>query len=128
MVDDVAFAQFWKDNRESFRPRSQWLTRQELRRKGVTTEVIDEVLAGLDDADSAYRAASAKARSLRQSEYPNFHRRLGDYLRRRGFGYGVIQRTVKRLWQERDLGNVNLENELESSPVTEVEGGGENGN
>ena len=27
LVDDLAFAQFWKDNRQSFRPRSQWLTR-----------------------------------------------------------------------------------------------------
>ena len=34
LVDDVAFAQFWKDNRESFSPRSQRLTKLELRRKG----------------------------------------------------------------------------------------------
>ncbi len=30
LVDDIAFAQFWKDNRESFSPRSRWLTKLEI--------------------------------------------------------------------------------------------------
>ena len=30
LVDDNAFAEFWKDNRESFSPRSKSLTRREL--------------------------------------------------------------------------------------------------
>ena len=31
----------------------------------------------------------------------SFRRRLGTYLKRRGFGYGVIKETIERLWQER---------------------------
>ena len=100
LVDDVAFAQFWKDNRESFSPRSQWLTKIELRRKGVTTNIIDQVVNEVDDADNAYRAALSKARGLSLSDYQGFRRRLGDYLKRRGFGYGVINHTVERIWQE----------------------------
>ncbi|GAI62019.1 unnamed protein product [marine sediment metagenome] len=64
LVDDTAFAQFWKDNRESFSPRSRWLTKLELRRKGVAQDVIDQVTDVIDDDDSAYRAALNKARSL----------------------------------------------------------------
>jgi len=101
LVDDMAFAQFWKDNRESFSPRSQWLTKLELRRKGVGNDIIDQVVDAVDDADSAYRAAVSKARSLPQSDYQSFRRRLGEYLKRRGFGYGVINHTVERVWQER---------------------------
>jgi len=101
LVDDMAFAQFWKDNRESFSPRSQWLTKLELRRKGVGDDIIDQVVDAVDDADSAYRAAVSKARSLPQSDYQSFRRRLGEYLKRRGFGYGVINHTVERVWQER---------------------------
>jgi len=100
LVDDVAFAQFWKDSRESFSPRSQWLTRLELRRKGVAGNIIDQVVGDVDDNDSAYRAASGKASRLPLSDYQSFRRRLGDYLRRRGFDYGVIDQTVKRIWQE----------------------------
>jgi len=100
LVDDMAFAQFWKDNRESFSPRSQRLTKLELRRKGVANNIIDQIAGSIDDEDSAYRAALSKARSLPLSDYRSFRRRLGDYLKRRGFGYGVTNHTVERLWQE----------------------------
>jgi len=100
LVDNMAFAQFWKDNRESFSPRSQWLTKLELRHKGVADDIIDQVVEAVNDDDSAYKAALSKARSLPLSDYPSFRRRLGGYLKRRGFGYGVIDHTVKRMWQE----------------------------
>ena len=102
LVDDVAFAQFWKDNRESFSPRSQWLTKLELRRKGVANDIIDQVVDTIDDNNSAYRAALSKARSLSLSDYQGFRRRLGEYLKRRGFGYGVINHTIQQLWQEQE--------------------------
>jgi len=100
LVDDVAFAHFWKDNRESFSPRSQRLTRLELRRKGVISEIIDQVVGAVDDGDSAYRAALSKAVRLPPSDYQGFRRRLGEYLRRRGFNYEVVNHTVERVWQE----------------------------
>jgi len=100
LVDDLAFAQFWKDNRESFRPRSQWLTRLELRQKGVAEEIIERVAAQVDDEASAYRAATAKARRLSTADYDGFRRRLSEYLKRRGFGYRLIKPTVERVWQE----------------------------
>jgi len=100
LVDDMAFAQFWKDNRESFSPRSRRLTKLELRQKGVANDIIDQVVDAIDDDDSAYRAALSKARSLPRSDYQRFRRRLGEYLKRRGFSYGVINHTVERLWQD----------------------------
>ena len=100
LVDDTAFAQFWKESRESFSPRSQWLTKLELRQKGVAANIIDQVVNGANDDDSAYRAALGKAHRLPLSDYQSFRRRLGEYLKRRGFGYEVINHTVRRMWQE----------------------------
>ncbi len=100
LVDDLAFAQFWTANRESFSPRSQQLTKLELRRKGVAGNIIDQIADAIDDEDSAYRAALSKARSLPLADYQSFRRRLGGYLKRRGFGYGVINHTIERLWPE----------------------------
>ncbi|MFZ0033560.1 MAG: regulatory protein RecX [Sedimentisphaerales bacterium] len=100
LLDDTVFAQFWKENRQMFRPRSQRLTRVELKKKGVADEIIDEVTEKLDDMESAYQAALSKAQHLPKQEYEVFRRRLGDYLKRRGFGYAVINQTVKRIWQE----------------------------
>jgi len=100
LIEDLDFARFWKENRQAFNPRSRRLISLELREKGVSVEVIDQVLGELDDEDSAYRAALLRAGRLEADDYQTFRRRLGDFLRRRGFGYGVINSTVKRLWQE----------------------------
>ena len=100
LVDDTAFAKFWKENRESFSPRSRWLTARELQRKGIAPDIIEGVLYTADDDDSAYRAAAGRLRSLRQADYQSFRLRLGEFLRRRGFSYQVIDSTVRRLWHE----------------------------
>ena len=49
LIDDMAFAQFWRDNRQSFSPRSQWLTKLELKQKGVATDIIDQVVDTIDN-------------------------------------------------------------------------------
>ena len=100
LVNDMAFAQFWKDNRESFSPRSQWLIKSELKQKGLTADIIDQVVDETNDAESAYRAALSKTHSLSLSDYEDCHRRLGQYLKRRGFSYEVINQATKRIWQE----------------------------
>jgi regulatory protein len=102
LVDDRSFATFWKDNRQSFSPRSKWLTKQELKQKGVPAEVIDQVVSTIDDSDSAYRAAKRKTRGLKGSDYDSFRRRLEEFLRRRGFNYRLTATIVERLWREGD--------------------------
>jgi len=114
LVNDASFARFWKDNRQTFSPRSQWLTKAELRRKGVDTEVIDDITDTIDDIDSAYHAAMGKVRRLPLSDYQAFRRRLGDFLRRRGFNYGVINHTIARMWQEYGGSSDRLLQKIES--------------
>jgi regulatory protein len=100
LIDDFAFATYWKENRESFNPRGRRLLRLELSKKGVSREVINEVLEGIDEEESAYRAARKKERSLQQDDYDSFRRKLGSSLKRRGFSYEVADRTVERIWRE----------------------------
>jgi regulatory protein len=100
LVDDASFARFWRDNREQFSPRSRLMTGLELRRRGVPSAIIEEALSSISDEDIAYRAAGARARKLSLTDYHDFYRRLGGYLKRRGFGYGIINHTVERLWRE----------------------------
>jgi len=99
-LDDVAFARFWKDDRNTFSPRSQRLIQRELRQKGVNEEIIEQVVTTIDEDESAYRAASNRYRRGIITDYQQFRRHLGNYLLRRGFSYEVINRTMERLWQE----------------------------
>ena len=100
LVDDLKFAQFWVDNRRTFSPRSRRLTGLELKRKRVADDLIEQVSSSITDEESAYRAAQGRARRLPVSDYQGFRRRLGEYLKRRGFSYRVINNTVAQLWQE----------------------------
>jgi regulatory protein len=101
-VDDIAFARFWKDNRETFSPRSRRMTKLELRRKGLSSDIIEQVIGEIDDGESAYRAAVKRAPRLAGTDYQEFRQRLGSYLGRRGFNYSVIEETTERIWKERN--------------------------
>lgn len=101
LIDDLAFAQFWRNNRLSFKPRSSRLIRKELRDKKVAQEIIDQVTQDIDDEDNAYKLGCSRMSSLAHLDYPNFHRRLSNYLAYRGFGYGVVRQTLSRLWEEK---------------------------
>ncbi len=99
-VDDAAFAAFWVENRELFRPRSRHALRAELRQKGISDQVIEASLEDVDELASAYEAAKGRAARLARLDYQTFRRRLGGFLQRRGFGYEEIKETVERLWRE----------------------------
>jgi regulatory protein len=100
LLDDEAFAQYWVENREHFRPRGIRSLRFELRQKGVPDTVIDKAITNIDETESAYRAGRERARRLRRLDYQEFRRRLGGFLQRRGFGYDVVKVIVDRLWRE----------------------------
>jgi regulatory protein len=103
LLDDEAFAQYWVENRERFRPRGARALRYELRNKGISDRIIDEALASIDAADGAYRAASKKARQLSQADPQTFRQKLVEYLARRGFDYDVARETAERHWAELEM-------------------------
>ena len=101
LIDDLAFAQFWRDSRLSSNPKSKSLIAQELKEKKVTQETIEQVTENIDDGENAYRLGRRRIHMFAQLDYPEFKRRLGNYLAYRGFSYDIIRQTASRLWQEK---------------------------
>jgi len=101
LINDSSFAHFWTENRETFNPRSRYLTRLELRKKGVAEDVINGTVAGLDDEENAYRSALNRVSRLTITDRRELQKKLSDYLRRRGFSYETVNRTIEKIWQER---------------------------
>jgi len=102
LIDDVAFAQYWRDNRLLFKPRSQRLIKLELWQKGVSAETAAQIVEGLSDETIAYEAGRRKTRAMAGLDYDEFRHRLFRYLQRRGFSYEVASSVVSRLWGEKD--------------------------
>jgi len=107
-VDDYAFAQYWVENRERFRPRGARALRYELRQKGIADAIIQQALDGFDSAESAYAAAHEHVRRLRGLDRRTFRTRLSGFLVRRGFEYGTAREVVDRLIQELDVADRNF--------------------
>ena len=103
-VDDRGFAQMWVENRSEYRPRGRRLLAYELKRKGISEEVIRETLdESLPDEDElAYQAALIQSRKLKQSDWLEFRRKMYDHLARRGFSYDASDSAVRKVWSERD--------------------------
>jgi regulatory protein len=102
LLDDRAFARYWVENRETFKPRGRRLLKQELRQKGVGDELIAEALTDVDEEKSAYQAASRQASRYARLDDGLFRQRMYNFLRRRGFAYEVIGETISRLLCQRN--------------------------
>lgn len=98
LVDDDAFAAWWVESRGRQSPRGVVAMRAELRRKGVTDAVIDTALAGMDEDETILRLALARGERLRGLPRPDFERRLGGFLARRGFGGAAIRTALAQTW------------------------------
>jgi regulatory protein len=101
LLDDAAFARYWVDNRETFRPRGRRLLRQELRQKGIDDELITEALSVVDEQQSAYRAALQQATRYDRLDDDLYRQKMYSFLRRRGFEYEVIRETISSLLGQR---------------------------
>jgi regulatory protein len=99
-LDDEAFARYWMENRDQFKPRGPRALRYELRQKGVARDIIEQVVSDVDPADAAYRAAQDRARRMRGSTRFDFENRVGGFLQRRGFSYGTARDAINRIADE----------------------------
>jgi regulatory protein len=100
-LDDYYFARLWIENRNTFRPRSSRLLTYELHQKGVADETIKQALEqfGGDENELAYQAGIKKAIKCRDETKFDFRKKVGGFLGRRGFHYGIVKPTVEKLWE-----------------------------
>lgn len=101
-LDDAKFAQQFVQSRLRNRPMGRERLKLELRNKGISDTIIaatlDEAIAPEDTLSLANQLAEKQRKRLASLPAAKAQQRLADFLRRRGFDWETIQRTV--LWQE----------------------------
>jgi regulatory protein len=101
LVNDETFARAWVENRNTFHPRGKPALRVELRRKGLSDEIVQSVLdTQVNEVALAFEAARKYARRLTGMEWPEFRQKLGGFLARRGFSYNTLAPVVSEVWKE----------------------------
>ena len=99
-LDDEAFARYWIQNRNEFKPLSPKALRFELRKKGVPPAIISDVLEELEGDELAYRAAQGRTNRLRGVQRSEFRPKMAAFLQQRGFTYTTIRDVVERLIED----------------------------
>lgn len=101
LVNDQEFARAWVENRNSFHPRSKAALWTELRRKGLSDEILQPILNEMvDEEPLALAAARRYAHRLANQEWVAFRQKLTGFLARRGFPYSIITPIISKVWNE----------------------------
>ena len=98
-VDDEAFARWWVEQRERFKPRGHRALRTELAQKGVGRDVVELVLGERAPDADVEQARRALSRPLtRWADMPDAEKRrkIHGYLAARGFDYETIDEVTRR--------------------------------
>ncbi|MDP8253696.1 MAG: regulatory protein RecX [Candidatus Kaelpia aquatica] len=97
-INDLEFAKYWMRYRLSSNLRSKFFTVLELKRKGVSKEIIESVLRDFDivnEKDIVFSLAEKKVKSMNKiKDSLTRRRRLYAYLGRRGFGSSISREAV----------------------------------
>ncbi len=105
MLNDAEFARMWVRDRLALRPRSAAMLRRELRTKGVTEEVTDQVLQEAfedrEEADIARALADSYCRKHPNIEGEVLKRRLAGFLQRKGYTASLVYDVVNAVMDSR---------------------------
>jgi regulatory protein len=100
LINDVEFATAWVKERLTYKPRGKKLLRQELWKKGIKKEIIDQVTEELcqDEEKAASELLEKIKRRYRNLEPQVARRRMLGVLLRRGFSYEIAKSTFSSLF------------------------------
>ena len=91
-VDDFKFAKFWIENRNQRKGSSIKKLKSELFSKGVSSEIIEQILASSkrNDSEEIQKIIAKKAKKYADEK------KLVAYLARQGFSYDEIKRALSK--------------------------------
>lgn len=98
-INDLAFAKWWLEQRQTFRPEGKRLLKLELKRKGVSDEIIAEVLSTgpeLDSEQLARQVLKKKIRLLQRYPWKEAFKKALGLLLRRGFDYQTAKSVIEK--------------------------------
>jgi regulatory protein len=99
-IDDEAFARAWSESRQRSKKLSKRVIAGELREKGISGEIIEEVCSEIDQ-DTEYaialEMAQRKYRPISHLDPEIIRRRVHGSLARRGFSSAIINQALRDL-------------------------------
>ncbi|WP_422657226.1 regulatory protein RecX [Paenibacillus sp. EC2-1] len=117
LVDDELYAKQWAEQRITKQKKGRMWVRQELRQKGIDSELIVEALNEVNEEDEFYSAYLIGKKKWQQIKGDALERKrkTGAFLMRRGFTGEQVRKVINKLITE----DKEAENSLEELEVFE---------
>ena len=93
-LDDNNYAKLFIESRVRNKPKSKFAFRYELKKKGVCSLIIDNVLEPYDNQTLAIKSVKPKIRLWQNFDDKKFKKKMMNYLRYRGFNYDICLSTL----------------------------------
>ncbi len=100
LLNDLEFAKLWSESRQRTKRLSKRVIAGELRAKGVSQDIINEVIEGIDDEseyNQAFLLAQRKYKSISHLDPEVIYRRISGLLARKGYGHGICAKIMREL-------------------------------
>jgi regulatory protein len=105
-LDDQDFARQWAEIRSASKPRSRFLLALELKKKGVSEDVIHAALSSIpEDEALAFEFGKRYLRRLMNADQADFIKKMTSALQRKGFSYQIAANVAGNLEKQRLLQN-----------------------
>ncbi|MBM4433963.1 MAG: hypothetical protein FJ028_02420 [Chloroflexi bacterium] len=108
-IDDEAFARYWIEQRDRFRPKGKRAIMSELLEKGVSRESIELAMGDREPDAEVKRAREVIRRPITRWQAMAEHerkRKIHQYLAARGFSYDTIEEAIAHPEEEDRGGTV----------------------
>lgn len=96
LLDDKKFAQWWVEQRITFRPRGKRALSFELRQKGIDRDLINQILseAEIDEQKIARQLLEKKKYKWERLGKLEARKKMSEFLARKGFNWTVIKESI----------------------------------
>lgn len=98
-INDLEFARKWIESRMRFKPRSLRLMKLELKKKGVSDDVIQTIIHDSkfmihSDLEQARKLVEKRLTRYKGLDRQKIYEKLGRYLASKGFNWDTIKKTI----------------------------------
>jgi regulatory protein len=100
LVDDRRYASIYTRSHSGNSPMGNFRIRIELKKRGISESIMDDVLAERDEHDLYQTLVNTVKKKYGRLETQTGLRRAKGYLQRRGFQYDLIGRVINKVFQD----------------------------
>lgn len=95
-LNDEEFGRQWIESRQKHKGKSKFILKNELRLKGLANDIIEPLLNdAADDFETARILFEKKEKLLNKLPPEEFKKKIGGFLQRKGFTWGIIDKLLR---------------------------------